>query len=107
MWRFYTLYAQKFSILRPLLSITFPQEFQKSKKFGYWPLGSLGKKTVKRSEKHHYQKILLSKTKFDQKQTFVCAAVLHSFLEKVFESETNKFRYFSPKDSGPLNILDI
>ena len=30
--------------LRPLLSITFPQGFRKSKKFGHWTLGSGGKK---------------------------------------------------------------
>ena len=34
--------------LRPLLSITFPQGFQKSKKFGHWTSGSGGKKTFKR-----------------------------------------------------------
>ena len=39
--RFYTLYEQKFSNLRPLLSITFPQGFQKlNKKNGPWTLGS-------------------------------------------------------------------
>ena len=54
--QFYTLFEQKFSNLRPLLSITFPQGFQKSKKFGHWTLGSGGKKTVKQSEKHQYQK---------------------------------------------------
>ena len=34
--------------LRPLLSITFPQGFQKSKKFGHWTSGNGGKKTFKR-----------------------------------------------------------
>ena len=34
--RFYTLYEQKCSNLSPLLSITFPQGFRKSKKFGHW-----------------------------------------------------------------------
>ena len=48
--QFYTLYEQKFSNRRPLLSITFPQGFRKSKKFGHWTLGSVGKKTFKRSE---------------------------------------------------------
>ena len=53
----FTLYEQKFSNLRPLLSITFPpQGFGKSKKFEHWTLGSGGKKTVKQSEKHQYQK---------------------------------------------------
>ena len=48
--RYYTLYKQKFSNLRPLLSITFPREFLKSKKFGHGTSGSGGKKTFKRSE---------------------------------------------------------
>ena len=48
---FYTLYEQKVSNLRPLLSNTFPQGFWKFKKIGHWTLGSGGKKTVKRSEK--------------------------------------------------------
>ena len=50
--RFYTFYEQKFSNLRPLLSFTFPQGFQKSKEFGHWISGSGDKKTVNRSEKH-------------------------------------------------------
>ena len=50
-WGFYTLYEQKFSNMRPLFSITFPQGFQKSKKFGHWTLGSGGKNTAKRNEK--------------------------------------------------------
>ena len=49
--RFYTLYEQTFSNLWPSLSITFPQGFWISKKFGHWILGNGGKKTVKRSEK--------------------------------------------------------
>ena len=48
--RSYTLYKQKFSYLRPLLFVTFPQGFRKSKKFGHWTSGSGGKKTFKRSE---------------------------------------------------------
>ena len=48
--QFYTFYEQKFSNLRPLLSITFPQGFRESKKFGHWTLGSGGKKRFKRSE---------------------------------------------------------
>ena len=54
--QFYTLFEQVFSNLRPLLSITFPQKFHKPKKFGHWTSGSGGKKAVKRSEKHGYQK---------------------------------------------------
>ena len=48
--QFYTLYEQKFSNLRPLLSITFPQGFRISKKFGHWTSGCGSKKTVKHSE---------------------------------------------------------
>ena len=47
---FYTIYEQKFSNLRPLLSITFAQGFRISKKFGHWTLGSGGKRALKRSE---------------------------------------------------------
>ena len=49
-WTFYTLCEQKFSNLRQFLSITYPQGFQKSKKFGHWTLGIGGKKTFKLSE---------------------------------------------------------
>ena len=48
--RFYTLYEQKLSNLIPILSITFPPGFQKSKKFGHWTLGSWGKQAFKRIE---------------------------------------------------------
>ena len=48
--KFYALYGQKFSNLRPFLFITFPQGFQKSKKCGRWALENGGKKTFKRSE---------------------------------------------------------
>ena len=71
--QFYTLHERNFSNLRTLLSITFPQGFRKTKWFRHWMSGSGGKKTGKRSEKHRYQKILLSKTKFAQKLIFfVC-----------------------------------
>ena len=46
-----TIFEQKFSNLRPLLSFTFPQEFQKYKKLGHWTLESWGKKMFKKSEK--------------------------------------------------------
>ena len=48
--RFYTLHEQTYSNLRPPLSISFPQGFRKSKKFGHWTLGSGGTKTFKWSE---------------------------------------------------------
>ena len=43
--RFYTIFEQKCSTWRPLLSITFPQGFQISSNFGHWTSGSGGKKT--------------------------------------------------------------
>ena len=46
--RFQTTSKQKCSNVRPLLSITFPQEFRISKNIGHPTLGSGGKKTVKR-----------------------------------------------------------
>ena len=48
---FTPLYELKFSNLRPLLSITFPQGFRISKKFGHWTLENGGKMTFKRNEK--------------------------------------------------------
>ena len=45
--RFYTLYEQKFSNVRHLLSNTFPQGFRKSKKLGHWTFRSGGKKRFK------------------------------------------------------------
>ena len=42
--------SKSFLNLRLPLSITFPQGFQTSKKFGHWTLGSGGKKTVRQSE---------------------------------------------------------
>ena len=54
--RLYTLFEQRFSNLRPLCSITFPQGFRLSKKFGHWTLGTGGKKNFKRSEKHQFKK---------------------------------------------------
>ena len=73
--RFYTHYAQKFSNLRPLLSITLTTGFRNSKKFGHWILGSGDKKTVKGSEKLNTQKILLSKAKFALKISLFAAAI--------------------------------
>ena len=69
-------------------------------------LQEVGAKTVKRSEKHRCQTILLSKAKFAQKQTFYlaailqtlfCAAILYPLLVKVFKSETTSFHFFPPR----------
>ena len=46
--RLSTIFKQKCSYLRPLLSITFPQGFRICKNIGHPTLGSLGKKTFKR-----------------------------------------------------------
>ena len=48
--RFYTIFEQKYSNLKQLLPITFPQGFGKSKNFGYWNSGSGDKKMFKWSE---------------------------------------------------------
>ena len=45
--RFQTIFKQKCSYLRPLLSITFPQGFRISRNIGHPTLGSGGKKTFK------------------------------------------------------------
>ena len=91
----YTFYEQKFSNLRPLLTITFPQGFQKSKKFGHWTSENGVKRPFKGARNTVTNKILFSKAKFTQKQT--CAVILHPLLVKVFKSETTSFHYFSPR----------
>ena len=65
--QFYTLYKQKVSNMRPLLSITFPQRVRKSKKFGYWTSGSGGKKTFKQIEQMRKKCV----------KTFFAAEILH------------------------------
>ena len=81
-------FEQKFYNLRPLLTITFPQGFRISIKFGHWTSGSGGKKTFKRSEQ----------MKKSVKKTFFAAAILHPFKgAKALQSETSSFHYFSPR----------
>ena len=48
--QFYTIFEQKGSNPRPLCSISFPQGFRISKKFGHWTLWCGSKKAVKRSK---------------------------------------------------------
>ena len=71
---FDTLYEKKFSNLRPLLSLSFPQGFQKSKvctlDFVNWGQKSLLKKPLKGVRNTNSKKILLSKAKFAQKLTY-------------------------------------
>ena len=42
--------------MKPFLSITLPQGFQKFNKFGHRTMGTGDKKTVKRSEEHNTKK---------------------------------------------------
>ena len=94
---FYILYEQKFSNLRPLLSITFPQGFRKSKKFGHWTLGSGGKKTFKWSE----QMEKISKKNFIRRGNFT------PFFCKNVQILDPFFPLLFPKESESLKILDI
>ena len=48
--------------------------------FGHWALESGVKKTVKYSEKHQYQKILLSKANLAQKLTFLLRRKFTTFI---------------------------
>ena len=52
----------------------------KSKKFGHWTLESGDKKTVKRSEKHRYQKKSCSVRQNVPRTNFFCPTILHSLL---------------------------
>ena len=70
--------------------------------FGNWTLGSGGKK---RSEKHFYQKILLSTAKFVQ-QKKNCGDFT-PFISKSFQIWDHVFQLLFPKDSKSLTILDI
>ena len=89
--RFETIFKQKFSYLRPLLSITFPQGFRISKNIGHPTLRSGGKQTVKKDRKPKKTE------KSEEKKTLFCAAILGNFQTKMFLSETTFFHYFSPR----------
>ena len=65
--QFYTLYEQKTSNIRQILSISFPQGFQKPKKFGHLNSRSGGKNTFKGSEQ----------IKKKVKKTFFVVTILH------------------------------
>ena len=93
--RFHTCYEQKVSNLRPLCSMTFPQGFKnrKSLDIRIWEVGA--KRPLTRVRNTFTKKILLIKAKFAQKQTFLCAAILHPLLFKVFKSETTSLHYIS------------
>ena len=76
----------------------------KSLDIGLWEFGGGG--TVKRSEKHRYQKILLSKAKLAQKQTFLLGNFT-PFDSKRFKIWDLFFLLLFPKDSKNLKSLDI
>ena len=90
--RFNTICEQKYSNLRPLLFITFPQGFWKSKQFRHWTSTSGGKKTVKR---------LLKKSVF-----FLCGDFT-PFLSKKVQIWNHFFPVLFHKDSKYLKSLYI
>ena len=94
--QFYTLYEQQCSNLRPLLSITFPQGFWKSKKFGHWTSGNGGEKTFKRSEQ-------MKKSV----KNFLCRGDFTPIMSKSFQIWDHFFSLLFPKDSENLKSLDI
>ena len=96
---FFSSFWQKFSNLRPLLSITFPQGFRKSKKFTHW--------TVERSEKHKYQKNPAQYGKIHPKTNFFLRNKFTPFIFKSFQTWHHFFLLLFPKDSESLKILDI
>ena len=65
----------------------------KSLDFGKW-----GQKTFKRSEKHRFQKILLSKAKFAKKLPFLCGN-FKPFMSKSFQIWDHFLPLLFPKDS--------
>ena len=101
--QFYTLHEFFSFYPRPLLSITFPQGFQKSKKFTYW--------TVERSEKHQYQKKSYSDWVSVWQNSLKNQPFLHGnftpFIIKSFQIWHHFFSLLFPKDSESLKTLDI
>ena len=75
--------------------------------FGHWTLGMGGKKIVKQSEKHRYQKNHAQEGKSCPKTNFSLCGDFTPLISKSFKSETTSFHYISPKDSESLKILDI
>ena len=95
-WQLYTNYEQKFANLRPPLFLTFPQGFQKSKKFGHWTLGSGGKKLFKRGE----QMIFFSKKLF-------CRCNFTTIMSKRFQIWDHFLSLLFPEDFKNLKSLHI
>ena len=100
--RFLTIPKQKCSKLRPLLSNTYPQGFQVSKKLWDWTWGSGQKKNPKRSEPSLflYKNLFcfLHKARYNKKikKAIFCAAILYHFQATMFKYETASFHYFFP-----------
>ena len=97
--RFYTLYEQKYSNLKPLLSISFPKGFRKSKKFGDWTLGGgAGLKRLLNIMNTWRKKIW---------KNYFRRGNFRLFLSKIFQIWDHFFPLIFPKDSKSLKILDI
>ena len=98
--RFWTIFEQKCSYLRPLLSITLTQGFRISKIFRHLILGSGGKKMFK-----IYLKSEQIKKKSVKKPLFV-AAILDHFLSKNVQILDQFFLPLFSKDPESLTKLD-
>ena len=106
MWRwFYTLYEQKCLHLRPLLFITFPQGFRKSKKLdiGLWEVGA--KRPLNGVRNTDTKKNLISKAKFAQKQIFLLRGNFTPYIGS-FPIWDHFFPLLFPKNSKSLKDLD-
>ena len=91
----YTLYEQKYSNLRPLLSISFPQGFR-FKKFGHWTSGVGANRRLNRVNEE--EKI---------RKNFFCIGNFRPFLSKNVHIWDHFFPLIFPKDSESLIMWDI
>ena len=90
---------RKNSNRRPLLFITFPQEFRKSNKFGHWTSGSGGKRTCNWSEQ-------MKKKKPPKKNLFL-PRQFYTLYEHKFSNLRPLLSITFPKDSENLKSLHI
>ena len=95
--RFYTLYKQRYSNLRPLASISFSQGLRKFKKFGHWTSGNGGTKTFKWSEQRKKKSVKI----------FFCRVNFRPFLSKKVHFWDHFFPFLFPKDLESLKMLNI
>ena len=98
--RFSTIFKQKCSYLRPLLSITFLQGFRISKNIGHPTSGSGDKKTFKKDQKP-------KKTEKSEEKNFFLRGDFRQFSKKNVHIWDHFFPLLFPKDSESLKILDI